>query len=80
MTVRRPLPLVCHPSIELEDLEPGDPHRAYLEEVERHRLAAVAELDRRERRRRLGRIAQQGVVIALAFLAGHLWARPRNAG
>jgi hypothetical protein len=71
--------MVCHPSLELEDLEPGDPHCAYLEEVERRRIAAVAELDRRERRRRLGRIARQGIVVALAFLAGHVTARPRSA-
>ena len=47
---RRPLPLACHPSVTFDDLEPGDPWRAHLEEVERRLIAAVAEPDRLERR------------------------------
>jgi hypothetical protein len=72
--------MICHPTVEITDLEPGDPLRTYLEEVELQRIAAVAELDRLERQRRWRRIARQGIVIALAFLAGALWARPRSAG
>jgi hypothetical protein len=72
--------MVCHPSIELEDLAPGDPARAYLEEVERRRVVAVAELDRRDRRHRRWRIVRQALVIAGAFLVGHLTARPRGVG
>ena len=72
--------MICHPTVEITDLEPGDPLRTYLEEVELQRIAAVAELDRLERQRRWRRIARHGIVIALVFLAGSLWARPRSAG
>jgi hypothetical protein len=71
--------MVCHPSVTFEDLEPDDPARAYLEEVERRRIAAVAELDRLDRRCRRWRIARQGLIIAAAFLAGHVTARLRRA-
>jgi hypothetical protein len=72
--------MICHPAVAIEDLEPGDPLRVHLEEVERRRLAAVAELDRLERKRRRWRIARQGIMITFAFPAGHLWAKPRQAG